>query len=294
MERASKASWASRCADLAARGHGQLTFGRRTKRPMTSAGRSAFTVAAAAGVARPRGRAGGRRAAPRPGAAAKASSSAARAGEQREGLRRPRAPRTGCGGVGRRRPAASSASASSPSTSFGDCAPAQPMAAASSTSRVDCARAAAATASWWRRRSSATVVRSRHAAARPSSRRARARRGRLVVQRRPRRVGERPLEERLGEHGDERVAALHRAAAGRGRVAEVETSSVPGEPLGLEPLAHVLGQRRQRGLEAALAAAARRPEPSRASARSVKRCTSSRAAERRQRLAATRGARRRA
>ena len=60
--------------------------------------------------------------------------------------------------------------------------------------------------------------------------------------------GERPFQQRLRQHGNERMAPLHGAAAPLGRVVEVYQQRAY-ESLDFEALAHVRGEWGQRGLE---------------------------------------------
>ena len=72
-------------------------------------------------------------------------------------------------------------------------------------------------------------------------------------------AGERAFQERLGEHADQWMAALHRTAARRRRVREVDLQGAL-EPFGIETLAHIFRQRAERRLVAAPHRLQRRPE----------------------------------
>src|SRR5688572_25369127 len=58
--------------------------------------------------------------------------------------------------------------------------------------------------------------------------------------------GEGSLHEVFSEYGNQRMAALHRPATGRGRISEVNENS-SGETLGFEALAHIVGKGPQWG-----------------------------------------------
>ena len=173
-------------------------------------------------------------------AAEKASMSAARSGSaaRARATSRSRTCRGGSSAGG----SASSASASSPATGAAVRGAAHASAVASSTSSGSRLR----DRSWWRSRSSTTVARARtplgYPAAGASEDRRVAARGGAVVDR------EGPPEQRLGEHCDEGVAALHGTASRCRRVREVDGDRAR-DVLGGEALANLGPQRCGRDLE---------------------------------------------